>query len=244
MGAWPLALVLALLPMPRSLRYRVRLGAPLAARRADVLATAALPLIVVGVLALLTAAIPPSTAPSLRLWSVGAAIGLASGIPFALDRRALRRRVASLPPPPEPRAVGTRTDEATRAAAETLDRGDDAGAGALLAALEGEPDPERLRLAALLAARAGRGRAARLQALRASQLDAGRWDVLLDVGAALCRRGRFADGVRLLERGAEVSGRSRPALLLLASGEAIAGRLREAASVLDEIEGVSRDRRR
>ena len=245
MGAFLLGIVLALVPMPRGLRYRLRLRAPAAARRADRLAGAALPVIVGAVVALLVAAIPPGTAPSLRLWSVGAAVGLATGIPFALERRGWRRRVATLPPLVEPAAAGPHTTEATRAAAEALDRGDATATGELLAPLLGaEPQPEPLRLAALVSARAGRSRDARLQALRASQLDPERWDVLLDVGVALCRRGRFADGVRLLERGAELSGRSRPTLLLLASGEAIAGRLRDAVTVLDEIEGVSRGRRR
>jgi hypothetical protein len=239
-----LGIVLALVPMPRGVRYRLRLRAPGAARRADRLAGAALPVIGITVVGLLVAAIPPGPPTSLRLWSVGAAVGLATGIPFALERRGWRRRIATLPPLAEPVASGPHTGEATRAAAEALDRGDVAAAGALLAELEDEPDPERLRLAALHAARAGRGGAARLQALRASQLDPGRWDVLLDAGVALCRRGHFTAGVRLLERGVELSGRSRPALLLLASGEAVAGRLREAVTVLDEIEGVSRGRRR
>jgi Flp pilus assembly protein TadD len=110
--------------------------------------------------------------------------------------------------------------------------------------MEAGSDPEALRLAALLSARTGRARAARLQALRAAQLDPARWDALLDTGVALCRRGRFAEGVRLLERGAELAGRSQPALLLLAAGDATAGRLREAVSVLDEANGVSEPRPR
>ncbi|TMD09512.1 MAG: hypothetical protein E6J03_01580 [Chloroflexi bacterium] len=244
MGAWPLAVVIALLPMPRSLRYRLRLATPGAARRADRLAATALPVIVVATLALLVAAIAPGTAASLRLWSVGAAIGLATGIPFVLERRGLRRRVATLPPLPEPAALGAHTAEATRAVAEALDRGDAAAARTLLVPLlEADPEPEALRLAALLAARAGRARDAGLQALRAAQLDTARWDALLDTGAALCRRGRFGEAVRLLERGAELSGRSRPALLLLASADATAGRLREAVAALDEAEGVSGRRR-
>lgn len=245
MGAWPLAVVVALVPMPRTLRYRLRLAAPEAARRADLLAGAALPVILVAVVGLLVAAIPPGVPPALRLWSVGAAIGLATGIPFALERRGLRRRAASIPPLAEPTAVGAHTSAATRAAAEALDRGDTAGAGAMLVPLlEGEPDPESLRLAAVLSARSGRARDARFRALRAAQLDGARWDALLDTGAALCRRGRFADGVRLLERGAELSGRSPAALLVLAAGSAMAGRLREAAAAMDEAEGVAVSGRR
>lgn len=212
MGAWPLAVVLALLPMPRTPRYRLRLAAPAAAARADRLAATALPVIVVATLGLLAAAIAPGTPSSLRLWSVGAAIGIATGIPFALERRMLRRRAASIPPLPEP-------------------------------VLEADPGPDGLRSEALLAAHAGRGREARLLALRAAQIDPGRWDVLLDTGAALCRRGRFADGVRLLERGVDLSRRSRPALVLLAAGAATAGRLKEAAAAMDEAEGVSGRRR-
>jgi hypothetical protein len=233
--------MLALLPMPRSLRYRWRLAAPAAARRADHLAAAALPLIAVATLALLGAALLPATPPPLRLWSAGAAVGLATGIPFSVERRRLRRRVAGIPPLGEPVAVGMHTTALTRPAAEALDRGDPEPAAALPGALDDEegPEPEALRLAALAAVRTGRVRASRLAALRASQLDPARWDVLLDTGAALCRRGRFAEGVRLLERGAELSGRSPAALLVLASGDAAAGRLREAVSALDEAGGVS-----
>ncbi|HEY0409457.1 MAG TPA: hypothetical protein VGE42_04245, partial [Candidatus Dormibacteraeota bacterium] len=153
----------------------------------------------------------------------------------------LRRRVAGIPPLAEPVAVGAHTTARTRPAAEALDRGDPAPAAALAGALgddEGR-DPEALRLAALAAARTGRVRAAGLAALRASQVDPARWDALLDTGAALCRRGRFAEGVRLLERGAELSGRSPAALLVLAAGSAVAGRLREAVGALDEAGGVS-----
>jgi hypothetical protein len=211
-GAWALAVLVALLPMPRNVRYRLRLAAPAAAGHADRLAGAALPMIVVAVLVLVAAAIPPGTQPSLRLWAVGAAIGLVTGIPFALERRSLRRRIAGLPPLPDP----------------------DPGA---------DPGPDGLRSAALVAARAGRSREARLDALRAAQVDSRRWDVLLDTGAALCRRGRFADGIRLLERGADLSGRTRAALLLLAAGNATAGRLREAAAAMDECDGISGRRR-
>jgi tetratricopeptide (TPR) repeat protein len=244
-GGWLVAVALVLVPMPRSLRYRLRLAAPTAARRADRFAGAALPLIAAAILALLVATLRPGSPPSLRLWLVGAAIGLATGVPFALERRSLRRRVSAIAPLAEPSAVGAHTTAGTRAAAEALDGGDTAGAETLLAPLvEAGSDPEALRLAALLSARTGRARAARLQALSAAQLDPARWDALLDTGVALCRRGRFAEGVRLLERGAELSGRSRPALLLLAAGDATAGRLREAASALDEANGVSEPRPR
>jgi hypothetical protein len=240
-AVWVLTAILALLPMPRSLRYRWRLTAPGAARGTDRIAAAALPVIAVATVALLGAALLPATPPPLRLWSVGAAAGLATGIPFAMERRSLHRRVAGIPPPAEPVAVGVHTTALTRPAAEALDGGDPEPAAALPGALDDEQgrDPEVLRLAALAAARTGRVRAARLAALRASQLDPARWDVLLDTGAALCRRGRFAEGVRLLERGAELSGRSPAALRVLAAGDAVAGRLREAVSALDEAGGVS-----
>ena len=241
MAIWVLAAMLALLPMPRSLRYRWRLTAPCAARRADRIAAAALPVIAVATLALLCAALLPAPPPPLRLWSAGAAVGLATGIPFAMERRSLRRRVAGIPPPAEPLAVGAHTTARTRPAAEALDGGDPEPAASLPGALDDEEgrDPEVLRLAALAAARTGRVRAARLAALRASQLDPARWDALLDTGAALCRRGRFGEGVRLLERGAELSGRSPAALRVLAAGHAVAGRLREAVSALDEAGEVS-----
>jgi predicted Zn-dependent protease len=240
-AVWLLAAMLALLPMPRSLRYRWRLTAPGAAGRADRIAAAALPVIAVATAAPLCAALLPATPPLLRLWSAGAAVGLATGIPFAMERRSLRRRVVGIPPPAEPVAVGVHTTALTRPAAEALDGGDPEPAAALPGALDDEEvrDPEVLRLAALAAARTGRVRAARLAALRASQLDPARWDALLDTGAALCRRGRFAEGVRLLERGAELSGRSPAALRVLAAGDALAGRLREAVSALDEAGGVS-----
>ncbi|HEY2705153.1 MAG TPA: hypothetical protein VGL20_15845 [Candidatus Dormibacteraeota bacterium] len=246
MASWLVAVVLALLPMPRSLRYRWRLAAPAGARRADRLAAAALPVVVTATLALLGAALLPTTPPPLRLWSVGAAVGLATGIPLTVERRGLRHRVDAIPPLAEPTAAGPHTTARTRPAAEALDRGDPGAAAALLEALDdGEgPDPEALRLAALAAARTGRVRAARLAALRAAQVDPARWDALLDTGAALCRRGRFAEGVRLLERGAELSGRSPAALLALAAGDATAGRLREAAGALDEAGGVSGPRAR
>ncbi|MEA2671161.1 MAG: hypothetical protein QOG45_1381 [Chloroflexota bacterium] len=241
MATWVLAVARAVLPAPRSLRYRLRLTAPAAARRADRLAAAALPVIAVATLALLGAALLPATPPPLRLWSAGAAVGLVTGIPLAMERRGLRRRVAGIPPLAEPVAVGAHTTTPTRAAAEALDRGDPAPAAALPGALDDGQgrDPEALRLVALAAARTGRVGAARLAALRASQLDPARWDALLDTGAALCRRGRFAEGVRLLERGAELSGRSPAALLVLAAGSAVAGRLREAVGALDEAGGVS-----
>ncbi len=243
MATWPLAVVLALLPMPRSLRHRWRLAAPAAARGADRLAAAALPAVVTATLALLGAALLPATPPPLRLWSVGAAVGLATGIPFTAERRGLRRRVNAIPALAEPAAAGPHTTARTRPAAEALDRGDPGAAAALLEGLaEAGADPEALRLAALAAARTGRVRAARLAALRAAQLDPARWDALLDTGAVLCRRGRFAEGVRLLERGAELSGRSPAALLVLAAGDAAAGRLREAVGALDEAAGVSRYR--
>jgi hypothetical protein len=244
-AGWLAAVALALLPMPRSVRFRWRLSAPAAAVRADHLAGAAPAALWTGILALLGAAAWPGQHPSLRLWSVGAAIGLATGIPLVLERRGLRRRVASLPPLAEPPALGTHSTAATRAAAVALDAGDPAEAAALLAPpLDEGTDPEALRLGALLEARSGRTRPARLLALRASQLDPARWDALLDTGAALCRRGRFAEGVRLLERGVELSGRAPAALLVLAAGDATAGRLREAVSALDEAEGVSARRGR
>jgi hypothetical protein len=214
------AVLLALLPMPRSLRYRLRLAHPGAARRADRIAGAALPVLLTAIAAVLVAAVWPRTPPPLRLWSVGAAVGLVTGIPFALERRTLRRRVVLIAPladPPAPPPGRPPTDP---------------------------PTPEELGAGALTAARAGRSRDARLQALRAAQLDASRWDVLVDTGSALCLRGRFAEGVRLLERAAEVSGRAPAALRALAAGDAVAGRLREAVAAAEEADRVSGPRTR
>lgn len=242
---WLAAVGIALLPMPRGLRYRWRLAAPGAAARADRIAGTALAALWIGILALLLAGAWPGQQPSLRLWCAGAAVGLATGLPYVLERRSLRRRLATLAPLVEPAAAGPHTTDATRTVAEALDHGDLAAAAELLGpGVERSDDPEALRLGALLAARRGTVRPARMLALRAAQVDPARGDALLDAGAALCRRGRFPEGLRLLERGAELSGRSRSALTLLATGAATAGRLREAAAALDEAEGVSGRRRR
>jgi tetratricopeptide (TPR) repeat protein len=217
-----------------------------AARRADRLAAAALPILTLATLALLLLAAVPRTVGGVpRLWLLGAAIGLATGLPFALERRTLRRRAAAIPPLVDPPALGTHTTGPEAAVAGAVDRGDLGTAQAMLVPLlEDGSNPEALRLGALIAARRGEVRAARLQALRAAQLDPSRWDALLDTGAALCRRGRFAEGVRLLNRGAELAGRSRPALLVLAAGHATAGQLREAVSAFDEARGLSAPRGR
>lgn len=236
---------LALLPMPRSLRHRLRLGAPAAARCADRLADAATPAIVLALLTLAGTATwphPPGGVP--RLWLAGAALGLATGIPFTAERRRLRRRVRGLGQPPEPRPRGPHTTARELPVVEALEADDDRLArerlGALLA---GAPGAEALRLAALLEAGRGAAGAARLLAVRAVQDDARRWDALLDAGSALCRRGRFRDGLHLLERAAELSGRCRRALLVLAAGQAVSGRLREASAILDEVDRLNAARR-
>jgi Flp pilus assembly protein TadD len=110
--------------------------------------------------------------------------------------------------------------------------------------LAGGPTAEALRQRALLEARGGASRAARLLAQRAVQVDPRRWDALLDVGAVLCNRGRFRDGLQLLERGVELSERSGRALLVLAAGQAVAGRLHEASATLDEADRLSAAPRR
>jgi tetratricopeptide (TPR) repeat protein len=241
MGSILGAVALVLLPMPRTLRYRLRLRAPVVSRRADRLADATLPVMLLAILALVVAAAwprPPGGLP--RLWPAGAALGLATGVPFAVERRGLRRRVAGVPPLDEPAAHGPHTGSVEGPAATAVEAGDVVLALEMLEPLlEGRPTPEALRLRALLAARGGDVRAARLHALHAAHVDPHRWDALLDVGIALCRRGRFAEGARLLERGVELSGRSPAALETLAAGRAAAGRLHEAAAALDEAEGVS-----
>jgi Flp pilus assembly protein TadD len=80
-------------------------------------------------------------------------------------------------------------------------------------------------------------RAARALALRAVQLDPLRWEVAAQTGLALAQRGRFGEGVRLLERAAEVSKAHHRAELMLAQGTLLAGRLREAAEALDRSRG-------
>ena len=237
---------LAVLPMPRSLRHRLRLRAPTAARCADRLADAALPAIVLALLGLaLAVACPRTPAGVPRLWLAGAALGLATGIPFATERRQLRRRARGLGQPPDPLPRGPHTTAREAAVVEAIEAGDDAVARERLdPLLAAAPAVEPLRLGALLEARRGAGGASRVLALRAVQLDARRWDVLLDAGAALCRRGRFQDGLQLLERAVELSGRSRHALLVLAAGQAVSGRLREASATLDEADGLSEARRR
>jgi thioredoxin-like negative regulator of GroEL len=61
--------------------------------------------------------------------------------------------------------------------------------------------------------------------------------VAAQTGLALAQRGRFGEGVRLLERAAEVSTGHHRAELMLAHGTLLAGRLREAAEALDRSRG-------
>jgi tetratricopeptide (TPR) repeat protein len=165
-----------------------------------------------------------------RAWLVGAALGLASGIPFFAERRRLRRQLRDLPRPDDPLAATALRGQAHAEAVTALAGGDGALAARLLSpALENDaPDAEAMRLRALAAVSSGEDRVARAYAIRASQVDPLRWDAAVDAGLALCQRGRFREGLPLLRRAVELSGDDPRAELALAQGEAMAGRLRDA----------------
>jgi len=232
---------LALVPVPRPLRYRLRLRFPAAAPRADALADRAILVILVAAVACAVLAAGPHRwlpAGVDRFWLVGAGLGFALGIPFALDRRVLRRRLRDLPPleiPAPPLAVA---GDPHAPAAAALAAGDPAEAALLLApaVAADPPDVDALRLAALAAVAIGDWRVARACALRAVKVDPGRWQVLVEIGTALCRGGRFSDGVRMLEQAVQSSRGSPSAQFALAQGLATAGRLREAVAILDRVE--------
>ncbi|HXA27247.1 MAG TPA: hypothetical protein VN193_00725 [Candidatus Angelobacter sp.] len=221
--------------MPRAFRYRIRLDHPGAARASDAIADRMLPVLLVVALLLFVIGIRPGMDPAFRLFWIGSALGLLSGVPFVVERRGLRRRMRSLP------AVADPVEELARAlpddpAVRALEAGDAAEALRLVRDRDRD-DPDGLRAGAMACALLRDQRAARALALRAVQLDPLRWEVAAQTGLALARRGRFGEGVRLLERGAEVARGHHRAELMLAHGSLLAGRLREAAEALDRSRG-------
>ena len=250
--------LLALLPLPRAQRYRLRLRWPTAARRADALAEAApAVLATLAVAAAALAAIPwPPT--GLRVALLVIALALGAGIPIAVERRRLRHRLDQAPAAADPlERVDPAEHPGHEEAATALADGDAEAALLSLGPLNrATADRDELRLRALAHASLGEAVAARSCALRALQLDTPEGDtrqalharLLCDTGLLLARRGRFADGIRLLKRGRELAPSSVLARLALADGLAAAGRLRDAVAILDEEDGPAaaglRSRRR
>jgi tetratricopeptide (TPR) repeat protein len=235
MGAWLGGALLGAVPMPRPVRYRLRLHHPGAARASDAIADRMLPVLLVIVLLLFVIGIRPGMDSAFRLFWIGSALGVLSGVPFVVERRGLRRRLRALPPVADPLDELARAlpdDPAVRALAE----GDAAEALRLVRDMDRD-DPSGLRAGAMACAVLRDQRAARALALRAVQLDPLRWEVAAQTGLALAQRGRFGEGVRLLERAAEVSKGHHRAELMLAHGTLLAGRLREAAEALDRSRG-------
>jgi len=223
-----------------------RARSPRAARRLDAIADAS-PLVITGLTAAagLAALLPQALLPAGidRVWLVGATIGLATGIPFAADRRSLRRRIRDLPPAPDPLAVAPAPHDPHRDAALALAAGDaqlaiSTLAGALAATEPADAGAHRLR--ALAAAATGDQRTARAYALRTWQLDPGRWDALSDTGLVLCRARHTREGCRLLQRAVDAAGGDARAEMALAQGLAMAGRLRDAVAALDRATGRTR----
>lgn len=232
------AAVVLLSRVVRRASSRMRLRSSVAARRLDSLANSIVFIVAAATLLCGAAALlPQSLLPSGldRAWLVGSTIGLATGIPFAAERRRLRRHLRDLPVPDDPVVIAPLRGIPHAAAVAALARGDLADAiDELRPAIEAEPpQPEALRLRALVAAAQRDSRSARAYALRAAQLDHSRWDALLDTGLALCRRQCWNEGLRLLHRAVEISGGDARAQLGLAQGEAMAGRLREAVNALE-----------
>jgi hypothetical protein len=235
------ALVLALAVLGSGLRHRLRLEHPRWARAAD--AAADRVVLVLGVLVACTVVLavlapgPADASGGVRILAGGAAIGLLTGVPFAVERRDARRRLREAPPPREPlplppfEADGDDPDIA--AALATLETDPAASLGLL-----GELDPAAasaadLRVRAAAAALLGDGRLARACALRCIQLDPGRGDDLASVGLLLARGGRFREGIRVLERAIEAAPELTQPRLALVEALRLAGRLREAVNALE-----------
>lgn len=243
--------LLLVLPAPRGSRQRLRLHHARAAAVADRLAdTGTSVLLALAIAAFGAAAIPrlPMFAPRLYLVAIG--IGLLTGVPFAAERRSLRRRLRGVEPPPSPlpprRLSGLLDAETLRVAFDNLAAlpPDARAALAALGPVEagGAPTVAELRLRALATASLGDVRRARAQALRAVQLEPSEWPLLADTGLLLCRAGRFPHGVRLLEAAEARSAHDADARRALAEGLRLAGRLREAVAVIEgrDREGLPR----
>jgi hypothetical protein len=221
--------------MPRPTRYRLRMRHPQAARVSDAAADHALPLLLLLIFALLLAGLRPGLDSALRLFWIGSAFGLLTGVPLVHERRRLRRRLRELPPVADP------LDELRAAlpdhpAAAAVADGDPQLGLAQVEALDRD-DPVRLRVGAMASALLGDAKGARARALRAVQVEPPVWEVPAATGLQLCRLGRFGEGVRLLERAVEASGGTWRAELMLAHGMALAGRLRDAVEALDRSQG-------
>jgi hypothetical protein len=233
--AWLGGALLGATPMPRPVRYRIRLRHPHAARASDAIADHILSLLLVAALLLFVIGIRPGMGATFRLSFIGSALGLLTGVPLVVERRRLRRKLRGLPPVADPLAemLGALPDHP---ATQALQRGDAAEVLRLVRDIDSD-DPYGLRVGAMACALLRDQRAARALALRAVQLDAQRWEVAAQTGLALAQRGRFGEGIRLLERAAEVSSGHHRAELMLAHGMLIAGRLREASEAQDRARG-------
>jgi len=235
MGEWLGGAVLGAVPMPRPWRYRIRLRHPAAARASDAIADHMVGVVLVIALLLFVIGIRPGMDPAFRLFWIGSALGLLTGVPLVVERRGLRRRLRGIPPVADPE------EELQRAlpdapAVHALRDGDPARALEILRDADRD-DLDALRIGAMASAMRCDQRAARALALRVVQLDALRWEVCAQTGLALARRGRFGEGNRLLERAVEVSKGHHRAELMLAHGMLLAGRLRDAAEALDRSRG-------
>ncbi len=245
-GTPPLAtrcagVLLAVAPMPRPTRYRLRLRHRAAAAVSDRLADRALPVLLLGIVVLAVIGLLPRVDAALRLFWLGSALGLLTGLPYVHERRRLRRRLRDLPPAADPlEDLGAALPDDPAVA--LLLAGDARGALDAVAGRDRD-DAAALRVGAVAAAALGDHRAARARALRAVQVEPPVWQVPAETGLYLCRQGRFGEGIRLLERAAEVAGGHYWAELTLANGMAMAGRLREAAEAFDRARGAGPGRR-
>jgi hypothetical protein len=222
--------VLLLIPMPRAVRGRLRLRHPGAAETSDaVFERLAAPLVAAGLVCFALGVIT-----SLPVYFGGLGLGFLSGVPFVIERRRARRRLAALPPMPSPLLPAAGPDVST-SVLDALREGRAADALAALPPLTaGDPAP-LLWARALAAAGAGDEHTARACAVRCLQLDPRLRHVLSDAGLALCRRGRFTPGLRLLERATEAEGAADPrARRALVEGRRLAGRLHDAVAALED----------
>ena len=234
-AAWMHGVLLAVAPIPRTWRYRLRRRSPLAARASDALADRALTLMLLLIALCAGFGVRPNLSPNLRISWLGSAFGLLTGLAYVHERRQLRRRLRELPPAGDPLAeVATVLPDVPAACDLAAGR---ASAALAAASAMDRDSPVGLRIGALAAAALDDQRSARARALRAVQVDASQWDVASGVGLVLCDRGRFGEGIRLLERGADASDGAWRAELMLAQGLAMAGRLRDAVEAFDRSQG-------
>ena len=222
--------VLLLVPLPRAIRGRLRLRHPGAAQTSDaVFERLAAPLVAAGVICFTLGVIT-----SLPVYFDGLGLGFLSGVPFVVERRRARRRLAALPPMPPP-LLPAACPDVSMSVLDALRDGRAAEALAALPPLSADDPAPLLWARALAAASAGDERTARACAVRCLQLDPALRHVLSDAGLALCRRGRFTPGLRLLERATEAEGGADPrARRALVEGRRLAGRLHDAVAALED----------